>query len=464
MANKEDGESSREPLMNRDGSAHEGHQWLVYLSTFVAVCGSYEFGCCAGFSSPTQEAITEDLSLSLAEYSMFGSILTFGAMIGAITIGPIADFIGRKGAMRVSSAFCVAGWLAIYFAESVWPLDIGRLAKGYGMGAFSYVVPIFIAEIAPKNLRGRLTAVNQLMICAGVSVSYIIGVVVSWRALALIGLIPCAVIIFGLFFIPESPRWLAKTGKHQEFEVALQKLRGEDADVSHEAAEIQDYIATLDQLPKAKMLDLFQRRYSRSVIIGVGLMVCQQFGGINGVCFYVSSIFEQAGFPSSIGTITYAILQVVVTGLGAAVMDKVGRKPLILTSASGLVLGCVLTAVSFFLKVNDWALGAVPALAVTGILVYIGSFSIGMGAVPWVVMSEIFPINIKGQAGSLSTLVNWFGAWLCSYTFNFLMSWSSYGTFILYAAINGLAIVFVVFVVPETKGKTLEQIQAAINK
>ncbi|XP_004290698.1 PREDICTED: sugar transporter ERD6-like 7 [Fragaria vesca subsp. vesca] len=464
MANKEDVETSREPLLNREGSAHEGHRWMVYLSTFVAVCGSYEFGCCAGFSSPTQDAITDDLSLSLAEYSMFGSILTFGAMIGAITIGPIADFIGRKGAMRVSSAFCVAGWLAIYFAESIWPLDIGRLANGYGMGAFSYVVPVFIAEIAPKNLRGRLTAVNQLMICAGVSVSYIIGVVVSWRALALIGLIPCAVIISGLFFVPESPRWLAKTGKHKEFEVALQKLRGEDADVSHEAAEIQDYIATLDQLPKAKMLDLFQRRYSRSVIIGVGLMVCQQFGGINGVCFYVSSIFEQAGFSSSIGTITYAILQVVVTGIGAAIMDKAGRKPLILISASGLVLGCVLTAISFFLKVNDWALGAVGALAVTGILVYIGSFSIGMGAVPWVVMSEIFPINIKGQAGSLATLVNWFGAWLCSYTFNFLMSWSSYGTFILYAAINGLAIVFVVFVVPETKGKTLEQIQAAINK
>ncbi|XP_061992495.1 sugar transporter ERD6-like 7 isoform X2 [Rosa rugosa] len=196
---------------------------------------------------------------------MSGSLLTFGAMIGAITIGPIADFIGRKGAMRLSSAFFVAGWLAIYFAESIWPLDSGRLANGYGMGAFSYVVHVFIAEIAPKNLRERLTAANQLMICAGVSVSYIIGIVVSWRALALIGLIPCAVIIFGLFFIPESPRWL--TGKHKEFEVALQKLRGEDVDVSHEAAEIQDYIATLDHLPKAKMLDLFQRRYSRSVIV-----------------------------------------------------------------------------------------------------------------------------------------------------------------------------------------------------
>ncbi|KAJ0054399.1 hypothetical protein Pint_01109 [Pistacia integerrima] len=468
-------ENIREPLMQGEkdiadeggGSGAEksskGKLCMVYFSTFVAVCGSYSFGSCAGYSSPTQDAIREDLSLSLSEYSVFGSILTFGAMIGAITSGPIADFIGRKGAMRVSSGFCVAGWLAIYFAEGAIPLDLGRLATGYGMGVFSYVVPVFIAEIAPKNLRGALTAVNQLMICTAVSVAFIIGTVITWRALALTGLVPCAILLFGLFFIPESPRWLAKTGKGKEFEVALQKLRGKDADISEEASEIQDYIETLERLPKAKLLDLFQRRYLRSVIIGVGLMVFQQFGGINGICFYTSYIFESAGFSASIGTIIYAILQVIVTALNAAVIDRAGRKPLLLVSATGLVMGCLLTGVSFFLKVHELALSSVPALAVTGILVYICSFSAGMGAVPWVVMSEIFPINIKGAAGSLATLVNWFGAWAVSYTFNYLMTWSSYGTFLLYAAINALGILFVATVVPETKGRTLEQIQAAIN-
>ncbi|KAF5462577.1 hypothetical protein F2P56_018569 [Juglans regia] len=479
MAIKEDVESSvqeqtREPLMQgeknlahgEDGSSQkssQGHHWMIYFSTFVAVCGSYEFGACAGYSSPTQSAIREDLSLSLAEYSVFGSILTIGAMIGAITSGPIADFVGRKGAMRVSAAVCTAGWLAIYFAEGALALDIGRLATGYGMGLFSYVVPVFIAEIAPKDLRGALTTINQFMICAGVSVSFIIGTILTWRALALTGLIPIVVLLLGLFLIPESPRWLAKTGREKEFEAALQKLRGKDVDISQEAAEIQDYIATLELLPKPTYLELFQKRYSRSVIIGVGLMVCQQFGGINGICFYTGEIFESAGFSSSIGTITYACLQVVVTGLGAAFIDRAGRKPLLLVSASGLVLGCMLAAIAFYMKAHELALQAVPILAVTGILLYIGSFSAGMGAVPWVVMSEIFPINIKGRGGSLATLVNWFGAWLCSYTFNFLMSWSSYGTFILYGAINALAIVFVVTVVPETKGRTLEQIQAAIN-
>ncbi|KAM7258969.1 hypothetical protein ACFE04_014710 [Oxalis oulophora] len=447
-------------------SSDKGHPWMVYFTTFVAVCGSYEFGSCAGYSSPTQSAIRKDLSLSLEEYSVFGSILTFGAMIGAVTSGPIADVAGRKGAMRISSAFCIAGWLSIFFAQGVWALDIGRLATGYGMGVFSYVVPVFVAEIAPKHLRGALTTLNQLMICAGVSVAFIVGTVLTWRKLTeelFAGLIPCAIHLFGLFFIPESPRWLAKTGRKKDFQVALQKLRGPDTDISEEAAEIQEYIVTLESLPKATMVDLFQRRYLRSVIIGVGLMVCQQFGGINGICFYTSDIFEQAGVSAASGTVIYAIIQVIITGLNTTVIDRAGRKPLLLVSGVGLVMGCLLTALSFYLKVHGLALESVPALAVAGILLYIAAFSAGMGAVPWVVMSEIFPINIKGAAGGLATLVNWFGAWLISYTFNYLMSWSSYGTFIVYAGVNALAILFVIVVVPETKGRTLEEIQSAIN-
>ncbi|KAI4340233.1 hypothetical protein MLD38_025092 [Melastoma candidum] len=441
-----------------------GSPWMLYFCTFVAVCCSYEFGACVGYSSPIQSAIREDLNLSLSEYAVFGSVLTFGAMIGAITSGPIADFFGRKWTMRIATAFCVVGWLAIYWAQGAVALDIGRLSSGYGMGAFSYVVPVFIAEMAPKNLRGVLTAMNQLMICTGISVAFIIGTVLSWRTLAITGLVPCAVILLGLFFIPESPRWLAKIGRGKEFREALQELRGKDADISHEAAEIQDYIEMLDQLPKAKLLDLFRSRYRRSVTIGVGLMVCQQFGGINGVCFYVSYIFEEAGFSSSVGAVTYAIVQVIITAIGAVLIDRAGRKPLLLISGTGLLAGCLLVAISFFLKVHDWATTASPVLAVSGILLYIGSFSVGMGAVPWVVMSEIFPVNIKGVAGGFASLVNWFCSWLISYTFTYLMSWSSYGTFILYAATNLIGILFIMMVVPETKGRSLEQIQAAINR
>ncbi|GAB2220274.1 hypothetical protein Droror1_Dr00007918 [Drosera rotundifolia] len=407
--------------------------WMVYLSTIVAVCGSYEYGACLGYSSPTQSAITEDLSLSAAE------------------------------AMRVYAVFCAAGWLSIYFAEGILALDIGRLTGGYGIGAFSFVVPIYITEIAPMELRGALTTLNLVMLSTGVSVAYIIGIVLSWRALALTGLIPCAILLVGLFFIPESPRWLLKREHRKEFEVALQKLRGKDVGVTRESEEIQNYIEELQQLPKENVFELFQKRYRKSIIIGIGLMVIRQFGGINGVCFYAASIFESAGFSATIGTVAYASIQMVFSVFGAPLIDKAGRKPLLLVSGVGLVLGCALAALSFYFKAHDVATNASPALAVAGLLVYIAAYSVGMGGVPWVVMSEVFPINIKGIAGSLATLVNWFGAWAVTYTFNFLMSWSSYGTFILYAAINALAIVFVVYVVPETKGRSLEEIQATIN-
>ncbi|KAL3577670.1 hypothetical protein D5086_019174 [Populus alba] len=414
---------------------------MVLLCTFVAVCGSFEFGSCVGYSAPTQSAIREDLNLSIAEYSMFGSILTIGAMFGAITSGRIADFIGRKGAMRMSACFCIAGWLAVFFSRGPFSLDVGRILTGYGIGVFSYVVPIFIAEIAPKNLRGGLTTLNQLMIVTGSSTAFLIGSVITWRGLALTGLVPCIFLLVGLCFVPESPRWLAKVGLQKEFRVALQKLRGKDADVTREAAEIQVYLENLQALPQAKLLNLFESKYIRSVIIGVALMVFQQFGGINGIGFYASETFASAGLSSAkIGTIAYACIQIPITMLGAILMDKSGRRPLMMISSTGTFLGSFLAGTSFFLKGHGLLLEWVPILAIAGVLIYVSAFSIGMGAVPWVIMSEIFPINIKGIAGSLVVLVNWSGAWAVSFTFNFLMDWSSSGTFFVYSGFSVLTV------------------------
>ncbi|KAL5150890.1 Sugar transporter ERD6-like 16 [Glycine soja] len=409
-----------------DKSVENGSIGMVLLSTLVAVCGSFTFGNCVGYSSPTQAAIREDLSLSLAEFSMFGSLVTIGAMLGAITSGRITDFIGRKGAMRISTGFCITGWLAVFFSKGSYSLDLGRFFTGYGIGLISYVVPVYIAEIAPKNLRGGLATTNQLLIVTGASVSFLLGSVIHWRKLALAGLVPCICLLIGLCFIPESPRWLAKVGREKEFQLALRRLRGKDVDISDEAAEILDSIETLRSLPKIKLLDLFQSKHVRSVVIGVGLMVCQQFVGINGIGFYTAETFIAAGLSSGkAGTIAYACLQVPFTVLGAILMDKSGRRPLM--------------------------------------MIYIAAYSIGVGPVPWVIMSEIFPIHVKGIAGSLVVLANWLGAWIVSYTFNSLMSWSSPGTLFLYAGSSLLTILFVTKLVPETKGKTLEEIQAWIS-
>ncbi|KAH1146475.1 hypothetical protein GYH30_041898 [Glycine max] len=277
-----------------DKSVENGSIGMVFLSTLVAVCGSFTFGTCVGYSAPTQAAIRADLNLSLAEFSMFGSLVTIGAMLGAITSGRITDFIGRKGAMRISTGFCITGWLAVFFSKGSYSLDMGRFFTGYGIGVISYVVPVYIAEIAPKNLRGGLATTNQLLIVTGGSVSFLLGSVINWRELALAGLVPCICLLVGLCFIPESPRWLAKVGREKEFQLALSRLRGKHADISDEAAEILDYIETLESLPKTKLLDLLQSKYVRSVVIGVGLMACQQSVGINGIGFYTAEIFVAA--------------------------------------------------------------------------------------------------------------------------------------------------------------------------
>ncbi|CAL0302275.1 unnamed protein product [Lupinus luteus] len=436
---------------------------ILILSTLVAVFGSYVFGSAVGYSSPAQYGIMDELNLGVAEYSLFGSILTIGAMIGAIVSGRIADYAGRRIAMALAEIFCIVGWLAIAFSKVAWWLYVGRVLVGCGMGILSYVVPVFVAEITPKNLRGAFTAIHQLMICCGVSLTYLLGAYLNWRILALIGTIPCLIQFLSLPFLPESPRWLAKIGNMERSESALQNLRGKNADICEEATEIREYTESLQQQKEASIIGLFQMQYLKSLTVGIGLMILQQFGGVNGISFYATSIFISAGFSGSIGTIAMVVVQIPMTALGVLLMDKSGRRPLLLVSASGTCIGCFLAALSFFLQHLHKLKEVSPILALVGVLVYTGSFSLGMGGIPWVIMSEIFPINVKGSAGSLVTLVSWLCSWIISYAFNFLMNLSSTGTFLIFSSICGLTVIFIAKLVPETKGLTLEEVQASLN-
>ncbi|ONM30920.1 sugar transporter ERD6-like 5-like isoform X1 [Zea mays] len=448
---------------SQGGSASSSSVAVVVGCTAIAVAGSFEFGMSIGYSSPTQLGIMRDLRLSLAEYSVFGSILTIGAMLGAIVSGSVADRAGRRGAMAISDVLCALGYLLIGFSQSYWWLDIGRVLIGCGIGILSYVVPVYISEITPKDLRGGFATVNQFMICCGGSLAFVLGTFIAWRTLAIVGVVPCLVQLVGLLLIPESPRWLARFGHPGAFTGALQTLRGHGTDISEEASEIKVFTEKLQRLPKSKMLDLFQKEYIRAVIAGVGLMALQQLGGVNGVLFYASEVFVSAGFSSgNTGTVAMAVVQVPMVGLGVLLMDKAGRRPLLMISAAGTCVGCLLVGLSFLSKEQHWERD-LNVLALAGLLVFIGSFSLGMGGIPWVIMSEIFPINMKGSAGSLVTLVSWLGSWIVSYAFNFLLIWSSYGTFFIFAAICGLTVVFVHRLVPETKGRTLEEIQASMN-
>ncbi|KAI4364575.1 hypothetical protein MLD38_020649 [Melastoma candidum] len=435
---------------------------LVIFSTFVAVCGSFVTGCASAYSSPAESGIRDDLGISLAAYSLFGSILTVGGIAAALVNGWITDLIGRKRALWLSEAFSAVGWLLIVFAKNAWWLDIGRLLIGLGIGIICYVVPIYIAEITPKGVRGAFTALDQFSISCGFSVTYFVGTVVSWRLLALVGFVPCVVQVIGLFFIPESPRWLVKVGREKEFEAVLQRLRGKNADTTQEADEIRDYTRTFEEQSRSRFLDLFQRRYVKALTIGVGLMILQQLGGVNAFAYYSGSIFESADFSSTLGTQTIAIVTIPAVAVSVILTDRVGRRPLLMISAGAMFFCCLLLGVSFtMLDQGHWK-NVVPYLVYAGLTVYSISFSLGIAPLPWVIMSEIFPINIKGSGGSLVTLANWFGSWVVTYAFNFLFEWSSPGVFYIFACFCAANFLFIATLVPETKGRALEELQASL--
>ena len=335
--------------------------------------------------SPAGAALQASGIFTPFQYSLFLSFVTIGAMAGSAASGFLSDGIGRKGAISVATLPLIAGWAMIYTLSTFPLLLAGRLLTGLGVGLLSALVPVYIAEISPPSHRGRLGATNQLSVTLGILLVYVAGLDkfrLSWRDLALGALIPLALLLLGSFALPESPSWLCARGRREEALASLRTLRGAGANVRPELHEMQAAALAAAAAPPVAARDFLTRPALRTpFFLSVMLMVFQQFSGINAVIFNSAGILASTGMKNAgLAAMSVALLQVVATGASVALMDVAGRRPLLITAAAGMFASALSLGVAFETHRSG--------VAVAAMLVYIASFSIGMGPIPWLLMSE----------------------------------------------------------------------------
>lgn len=449
---------------------------LVFVSA-VASLGGFLFGYDTGVINGTQFYFSKYFDLDAVTKGWVVGSALLGCFAGAILAGPLSKKFGRKTSMILSAVlFTLSAWgsgLPSIVPETIPMLVFFRIVGGLGIGIASMNAPMYIAELSPANIRGKMVTIYQMAIVLGFFIvfltTYFIGAGQSeeynlntgWRWMFWSELVPCLAFFLLLFFVPRSPRWLALAGREAEAKSVLTRLHGEE----YAEKEYQEIQTSLQQESRnLGLADILKKAVLPIVLIGSVLSFLQQFTGINAVLYYGADIFEKAlGFGQEdvlAQQILLAGTNVAFTVLAMLTVDNWGRKPLVIAGSVGMIVGFLLLGTTIMTD-------SVGILSLIGILAFIGSFAMSMGPIVWVILSEMFPNSIRSISMSIAVAVQWGANYLVSQSFPVVVEsdmnvngvWNGSLPYFIFMLFIAITILFTIKYIPETKGKTLEEIE-----
>jgi sugar porter (SP) family MFS transporter len=441
----------------------------IWRWAWVIALGGFLFGYDTGVISGALLFVKGDFHLTALQQGSVVSVLLIGATAGALGIGSVSDRIGRRRVLGIEGAVFVLGTVIAASATGYPMLLSARLLLGLAVGSASATVPIYLSEISPPEIRGRVLTLNQMLITIGILLAYLIDLAFSsssdWRAMFAIGAVPALGMVAGaLWVLPESPQWLLLHGRLDELRRLVASVSDQDfADRTvkrWQQSRSQAAARTGVKSQRTGWRVLLAPSVRPALIVGLSLAVLQQFTGINTIVYYAPTIMEETGLNSS-NSIVYSVyigaINVAVTIVAIRLVDRIGRRPLLLVSLAGMCITLLLLGASF---VNHWPSG----LTLVFMLLYIVSFGIGLGPVFWVLVGEIFPVNARAAGSGASTAVNWISNFIVSLVFLSIVDAIGQGqTFWIFALISALALVFTGRYVPETKDREYNQVDADLQ-
>jgi sugar porter (SP) family MFS transporter len=439
----------------------------VVLTSAITALGGLLFGYDTGVVSGALLFLHTSFGhLSSFELELVTSVLLIGAASGALGAGRLADVIGRRPTILITAVVFIAGVLGAAFAPIFGFLIVMRFVIGLAVGSASMVVPLYIGEVAPPRVRGALVSFNQLAITMGILVSYLADYGLSssqnWRLMFGLAAIPAGLLFVGMLTQAESPAWLVVNGHEDRARSVLKRVRSPEHDIDGEITEIRGVSEK-----RGSYRDLLEPAVRRGVIVGVALAVFQQITGINTVIYYAPTLLHDAGFGNSaalLANVGNGIVNVGMTVVAIWLIDRVGRRALLLAGTSGMVVGLSTIALVFAIGGDHLSTpGAI--VAILALAIYTGSFAIGLGPVFWLLISEFYPLRVRGKAMSVATIANWAANFVVTVSFlTLLNAISNSGTFFLFAFLALVALWYFNRYVPETKNLSLQQIEKQLAR